>query len=490
MQIDEFPALLKAAQNAKILIVGDIMLDRFIYGGVERISPESPVPILNVKREDMMLGGAGNALANLKSLGAHGVIVSVIGDDTDGQAISALIKDAGGDTRGLIIDKDRPTIVKTRFLAGHQQLLRADFEGSAALSNAVAEKVLSTAIELLTDMDVLILSDYGKGLLRGAGVSALIKAANERDIPVIVDPKGADFSLYKGASIITPNKKELHEATNMAVDTDEAVVAAGQHILKTCGIEAVVATRSADGMSVIRRDQTPVHFPSADIEVFDVSGAGDTVIATLGAMLAGGANLQDAAHIANIAGGIVVTKVGTAPIRADELHDHFMVNTSRHAALMSDEQALDQVKRWRAKGLKVGFTNGCFDILHFGHVSYLNDTRACCDRLIVALNTDASVRVLKGESRPVHDELSRAAVLGSMVAVDMVVLFGADDAKGDNTANEILKILKPDIYFKGGDYTIDQIPEAPIVQDYGGTVKIMASFDGHSTTNSIKKINA
>jgi D-beta-D-heptose 7-phosphate kinase/D-beta-D-heptose 1-phosphate adenosyltransferase len=500
-------SIIDALPNTKVLVVGDIMLDRFVYGSVDRISPESPVPVLAVAREDFMLGGAGNALSNLAGLGAKAEILSVIGDDEDGKAVCAQVEKLGYSAEGLIVDSARPTIVKTRYLAGHQQLLRTDFEKKDAISDAVANDLVTRAKEAIARVGAEILSDYGKGLLRADVIAKIIAAAHMADVPVIVDPKGTDFSIYKGASAITPNKKELSEATqNSAVSTDEEVIAAAETLIHKCGIEAVVATRSSDGMSVIQKSGNPTHLQTTDIEVFDVSGAGDSVIATIAASLASGASLVDAARLANIAGSIVVTKVGTAPIRLQELTDALQgdqgdavmasgrerekVDRARRGDVMGWAEAAEQVQRWKARGLKVGFTNGCFDILHFGHVTYLNDARDHCDRLIMGLNKDSSIRILKGPERPVHNEESRAQVIAALGSIDMVVLFGAEEEGDDNTACALLDALKPDVYFKGGDYTVDQIPEAPTVMKNGGEVNVMPVYDGHSTTSSIARIKA
>lgn len=469
------------------------MLDRFVYGEVERISPEGPVPVLTVSREESMLGGAGNALANLSGLGARGTILSVIGDDAEGKKIRSLVKELGFEEDGLVVDTARPTIVKTRYLSGHQQLLRTDSEKKSPVSDGVLKALLKTAEEKIKNVQALIISDYGKGLLRPDFIEGLIALAKKSGVPVIVDPKGQDFSIYKGADIVTPNRKELSEATRgMPTGTDEEIIKAAEKIMNECGIASVVATRSKDGMSVIRKGKEALHLHGRDIEVFDVSGAGDTVIATLAAALAAKASLEDAAKLANIAGGIVVTKVGTTPIRASELlevsQEEIFAYAGKKAPLASKEDALEHVKRWRAKGLKVGFTNGCFDILHAGHVTYLNAARGQCDRLIVGLNSDKSVKILKGEERPVHDEQARAAVLAALACVDMVVLFGAAEKGGDNTATDLIKKLQPDIYFKGGDYRADQIPEAPAVGSYGGTLSIIPAVEGQSTTSSLRKI--
>lgn len=507
---DALQPIIENMPKAHILVIGDIMLDRFVYGHVERISPESPVPVLTIKREDQMLGGAGNALSNLAGLETQAEIIALVGDDEQALCVKTQIEKLGYSAQSLLTDPQRPTTIKSRFLAGHQQLLRTDFEQKAPISDQLAGQLIDRAKTSLEKAGALIISDYGKGLLRPDILQEIIAAARARNVPVIVDPKGQDFSIYRGASALTPNKKELSEAARgAAVSTDQDIVAAASALIDECGIEAVVATRSGDGMSVVKTGQTPVHLRTTDIEVFDVSGAGDTVIATLAAAMAAGATLIQAAALANIAGSVVVSKVGTAPIRAAELSaalagDHGDAMTRTGGQMQKHDRARkgdilphsdagwaeagEHVRRWKARGLKVGFTNGCFDILHFGHVSYLNNARDHCDRLIVGLNKDTAVKVLKGPERPVHDEASRAAVLAALGSVDMVVLFGADKHGDDNTAIALLESLKPDIYFKGGDYSIDQIPEAPTVQAYGGTVDVMPVYDGHSTTGSIAKM--
>lgn len=482
--------LIENMKNNAVLVVGDIMLDRFVYGHVERISPESPVPVLTIDRETSMPGGAGNALTNLRGLEMRGIVLSVTGDDENGKALRQTLDGMGIGTEGLLAVSDRPTIMKTRFLAGHQQLLRTDYEKKINISKATEDALLKKAKEILPQVKAVILSDYGKGLLTKDLIKGIIDLAKKAGVPVLVDPKGFDYSIYKGASAVTPNKKELSEATlGMPTNTDEEVIAAARKLIETCGIDAVVATRSKDGMSIVQKDKV-THLKGADIEVFDVSGAGDTVIATVAAGLAAGGDLVEAAQLANIAGGIVVTKVGTAPIRAVELQDALRGDkqrSARKAHICTWDEAREEVMRWKARGLKVGFTNGCFDILHFGHVSYLNDARDQCDRLIVGLNSDASVKILKGEGRPVHDEQSRATVLGALGSVDMVVLFGAQKAGDDNTANDLIAQIQPDLYFKGGDYKVEQIPEAPGVMAYGGKVMVMPVQEGHSTTSSIAK---
>lgn len=504
--------LISAMPNHKILVIGDLMLDRFVRGEVSRISPESPIPILAAKQENRMIGGAGNVLSNLHALKTGGDIIAIIGDDREGQIVSGLVEAAGGTKDGLIIRTETPTTIKTRFLAGHQQMLRVDQEVTAPISTALEQQILAKIETMLPDYQAVILSDYGKGVLTTTIIEKTIEWATARTIPVLVDPKGSDYSKYRGATLVTPNRKELSEATNgAATKTDTEITQAAEHLLTRSGIKAVLATRSEDGMSLFSKRQDteifdrPIHLRTHAREVFDVSGAGDTVIATMAAILAAGGSFFDAACLANIAGGIVVGKVGTAAIRALDLIDalnnpnHELETTaagdlsaldrSRRAPVHDWEKALEEINRWRARGLKIGFTNGCFDILHAGHVNYLNDARNHCDRLILGLNTDQSVRLLKGPTRPVNHESSRATVLGALGAVDMIVFFGAEKQGDNSTAKALIQHLKPDIYFKGADYTLEQIPEVPTVLSYGGEVKLIELTEGHSTTLIIEKIN-
>lgn len=483
--------LIDALAGTRILVVGDLMLDRFVHGEVERISPESPVPILRVTREILMAGGSGNVAANLAGLGVQATLVSVVGHDEEGRTLSARLDDTHVSCAGLVTSTTRPTTIKTRFLASHQQLLRVDEETAAALSVTDEQAVLAKIAELLPTQQAVIVSDYGKGVLTGAVTARIIELARARNIPVLVDPKGSDYSRYRGASVVTPNRKELAEATRGSPTvTDENIVAAAMQIIGEAGIDAVMATRSQDGLSIVRLNADPVHLRTQALEVFDVSGAGDTVIATAAAVLAAGGTLEQAGQLANLAGGVVVAKVGTAAIRTTDLLaalDHAAGGVSS-AEIDDWHTAREQVERWKARGLKVGFTNGCFDILHAGHVNYLAEARSYCDRLIIGLNHDKSVRILKGPTRPVNDQSARATVLSGLAAVDMVVLFGATENGSDNTPCALIDLLKPDIYFKGGDYKPEQLPEAKIVAAYGGETKIMGLTAGHSTTSTIARM--
>lgn len=482
--------ILDAVKGRKIMVVGDLMLDIYVYGEVERISPESPVPVLSVQKEDRMLGGAGNVLTNLAALGAIPVVFAVTGNEAPAQTVHDLAKSCGADTSYILEDISRPTTLKTRFLARHQHMLRTDVEKTHPISSHIEKALLDGIRKTMKDVGAVVLSDYGKGVLTKTVLQQVMETAKEADVPVLVDPKGHDYSIYSGADYVTPNRKELGEAVGISnLKSDEDITAAAQKLIQQSGIGCVVATRSEDGMSVIGHG-APEHLRTQAREVFDVSGAGDTVIATLAAALSAGADIIDAARLSNIAAGIAVSKVGTTPVRADELQSALSGGISasaRQARLADVDSAREQVRTWQAQGLKVGFTNGCFDIIHKGHVNYLDQARGRCDRLIVGLNHDDSVRILKGPTRPINDEVARATVIGSLSSVDLVVLFGATKAGEDNTPCALIDSLRPDIFFKGGDYKIDQLPEAKIVQAYGGQVEIMGLEDGFSTTNIIAK---
>lgn len=475
----------KALKGVSVLCVGDAMLDRFIYGSVDRISPEAPIPVLCIDRESAMLGGAGNVVRNLVALGAQPAFVAVVGDDDAGREVGRQLGDHDGIDPCLVVESGRQTTIKTRFFANSQQLLRADRETRTALSAISIQQVLERAAGVMGKSRALVLSDYGKGVLSPELAKQLISSARAQGIPVIVDPKGTDYGKYAGATLLTPNRKELHEATGMAVDSDEAVVLAARHLIGAHGVDAVLVTRSQDGMSLVTLDAAH-HLAAEAREVFDVSGAGDTVIATVTAAIAAGTSPLDAARLANAAAGIVVGKVGTAVTYADELiaalhHGELFDAESKVQALGS---AVETVERWRRKGYRVGFTNGCFDLLHPGHISLLDQARATCDKLVVGLNSDASVRRLKGETRPVQGETARATVLASLAAVDMVVVFGED------TPLETISALKPDVLVKGADYTVETVVGADLVMGWGGKVVLADLVAGQSTTNTIRKMTS
>jgi D-beta-D-heptose 7-phosphate kinase/D-beta-D-heptose 1-phosphate adenosyltransferase len=475
--------LIDRLEGGRVLCVGDVMLDRFIYGDVDRISPEAPIPVLRVRREEAMLGGAGNVVRNLVALGSKPHFLAVVGDDMAGREITRLVGDHEAVDPMMVVEPDRQTTIKTRYVGGTQQLLRADHETQSCVSDAIHERLLAEAKSLMGAVGVVVLSDYGKGVLGGGLAQALIAASKAAGKPTIVDPKGTDYTVYRGATVVTPNRKELHEATGRPVGTDEEIVVAARQLIELCGIEQVLATRSQDGMSLVSATDA-VHLKAEAREVFDVSGAGDTVVATLAAALTTGATLAEAARLANTAAGIVVGKIGTAVAYADDLtaallHSEVAAAENKFA---SRHASLEQVARWRHHGKKIGFTNGCFDLLHPGHVSLLDQARSQCDRLVVGLNSDASVKRLKGETRPVQTEVSRATVLASLSAVDLVVIFEED------TPLELIKALKPDVLIKGADYRVDQVVGGDVVMAYGGRVFLADLQAGHSTTATIARM--
>lgn len=483
----DLAAWLEAMADARVLAVGDVMLDRFLYGTVERISPEGPIPVFRIDREVAMLGGAGNVLRNLTALGVACGFVAVVGDDAAGAEIQELAAREAGAGCDLVVRAERATTIKERYVAAGQQLLRADRERTDPLS-AAARDALEAAWRRALTADpapgAVVISDYGKGALEAAALGRLIAAARERGVPVVVDPKGRDYTVYRGASVVTPNRRELREATGLATGDDAAVAAACQALIERAGVGAVLATRSERGLSLVAADGTVRHLPAAAREVFDVSGAGDTVAAVVAAALAAGADLETAAQLSNVAAGVVVGKLGTAVAYPREilraLHASDLLEAE--VKLVDLEGAQAQAARWRQSGFRIGFTNGCFDLLHPGHVSLLRQARAACDRLVVGLNSDASVRRLKGPGRPVQGEAARAAVLASMASVDLLVVFAED------TPLKLIEALRPDVLVKGADYSRDQVVGAEIVEGYGGEVLLAELAPGHSTTATIRRL--
>ena len=468
-----------------LLCVGDIMLDRYIYGQVDRISPEAPIPVFTTSHEERMLGGAGNVVRNLLSLGAKASFASVIGDDQVGNHLTALVGAEKELIPTLITERGRISTKKTRYVAASQQLLRSDNETRASIRDETATKLIELVTPELADYDAIILSDYSKGLLTPALCRAIIDGALAANVPVFVDPKQRDVSIYAGATVLSPNLKELALAASVDQFTDDAeIVEAARQLAVQHRFQYVLVTRGEHGMTLVDAEGLIQHLPAAAQQVFDVSGAGDTVIATLAACYAAGATMANAANLANLAGGIVVGRLGTAVVYRTDLTA--ALYTHRAVALQQKilpvETARDMMTNWHREGLTIGFTNGCFDIMHAGHISLLTDAKATCDRLIVALNTDSSVRTLKGPSRPVNAEMDRAQVIAALAVVDAVVLFN------DDTPLELIKQLQPDIVMKGADYTVEQVVGADYVLSYGGRVELLPLKEGYSTTSIIRKV--
>ncbi len=481
----ELQNYLEAFKKVRIVCLGDVMLDRFVYGRVSRISQEAPIPILEAERMEAMLGGAGNVARNVQALGGLVTLVGLIGNDTAAAEIRHLSADVPGLTLALVVDETRPTTLKIRYGAAGQQLLRVDEENANEVSAAASQALLDAYDAALLDCDVVVLSDYAKGCFSDAVLSTAIERARQLEKPIIADPKRADLSIYAGVTVLKPNRSELAAAVGKTCDSDEEITAAAHDLLGRIDLQAILVSRSEQGMSLIARDDVPLHLPALARQVYDVSGAGDTVVATAAMALGAGASLPEATRLASHAGSIVVAKSGTATVILGELAAALQQADYYNAevTVMARDAAGDRVQRWRSAGLKVGFTNGCFDLLHPGHVTLLEDAKSYCDRLIVAINSDASVKRLKGEGRPIQDEESRALMLAAMSAVDLVIVYPEDEPIA------LLELLKPDVLVKGGDYGIDGVVGAELVQAYGGEVRLSRLVDGRSSTNLIEKMS-
>jgi D-beta-D-heptose 7-phosphate kinase / D-beta-D-heptose 1-phosphate adenosyltransferase len=472
-----------AAQT--VLCVGDLMLDEFVYGEVSRISPEAPTPVIACKRSEVMVGGAGNVARNLTALGAKCIFVGVVGEDDTGRTLAdALAADTLVDAR-LVRDSARQTTRKVRFVSEHHSthLLRADWEVAAPVSAASEEAIVAHAIAALPRVGAVVLSDYAKGALTPRVIGAVISTAREAGKPVIVDPKGRDYSVYRGATMITPNRQELADATHAPARSEEEVAAAAEALRTTLGAKAVLVTRSEAGMTLVA-DGAPVHVPAYAVRVRDVSGAGDTVVAIVAGMLALGADFESAMRAANAGAAIVVGKRGTATASIAELRTRILpaATLAAEEKIVFDWTMLDEhLGAWKRHGLRVGFTNGCFDLLHPGHVRLLAEARAACDRLVVGLNSDASVARLKGEGRPVQPVGSRAEVLAALEAVDLVVVFEED------TPLNLIQRVKPTVLVKGGDYTRDTVVGHEIVEALGGEIILVNLVPGQSTTSMVER---
>ena len=472
--------LLETLRGVRVVCVGDIMVDRFVYGDVHRVSPEAPIPVLARTRELVMLGASGNVARNVAALGGDVALIGMVGGDAEGHEAMRLIGGETGIEGFLVTDPSRPTTLKTRFVSGNQQLLRVDLEESHLADGDVAQRLVRTVRDVAEGAGVIIISDYGKGVV----TDAVIAACREAAAMVIVDSKARSFLRYGPVDIIKPNAAELAYATGMPTGTNEEIQAALEHALTLCEARAILVTRAAKGISLGVRGQRVQHFPGVPREVFDASGAGDTTIAALGLALAAKATMEDAITFAMLASGVAVGKVGTATVTPDEMIE---ASLSAHMAsaevkIATPQRMAEEVARWRTKGQRVGFTNGCFDILHRGHVAYLNQARTWCDRLIVGLNSDRSVQALKGEGRPVNDLESRALVLAGLGCVDLVVPFDED------TPLKLIEASRPDILIKGADYAESEVVGGAEVKSWGGEVRLAQIVEGYSTTAAIARM--
>ena len=468
---------------AKVAVIGDLMLDVYIQGGVDRISPEAPVPVVHQISERVVAGGAANVAANVAALGASVRLVGLAGQDTDFARLAAELDRCGKiDLLGVVVTPLRRTTTKTRILGHQQQITRLDREDRGAIPIEIEDELIVRAVAAIRACDLVIFSDYGKGVLSDAVLRASLAYAKQEQKPTIVDPKRRDLTAYRGVSLITPNRAELALATGKPCDTDDEVVAAGKVAQEMSGADVLV-TRSEKGMSLLPRERDPTHLSTVARQVFDVSGAGDTVVAVLGAALAAGFSLVEAMKAANHAAGIVVGKLGTATVSREELFNSMQLSVDsidvQDGRLVTWEELLSLRRCWQKERLAVGLANGCFDVLHPGHISLIRQAAAACDRLVVALNSDASVRRLKGPSRPMQTEQSRAEVIGAIKGVSAVVLFDQE------TPRELIEALQPDLLVKGSDYTEAQVVGADIVRARGGTVLLARLTEGQSSSRLI-----
>jgi D-beta-D-heptose 7-phosphate kinase / D-beta-D-heptose 1-phosphate adenosyltransferase len=467
-----------------VMVIGDLMLDQYFWGKVSRISPEAPVPIVNIERKTCSLGGAGNVALNLIALGCKVELLGIIGNDADGDELRQKVQSLGIDSKGLLLDPDRPTTVKTRIISDSQQMMRLDSEVSSFISEDTERDLLKASLEIIDTVDVVILSDYAKGVLTDRFLSSFLEIANQKKIRVLVDPKRKDFSAYANASAITPNRSESQNAISRPLVTDLDFELAATEFKDKHNFESVLITRSEQGMTLLS-DGMIRHFRTQAKQVFDISGAGDSVISVLAAGLAAGLSWQEATELANLGAGIAVQKVGTSPVTANELIQVLEQEgvSSVNSKILVIDELLRKIAGWRSEGKKIAFTNGCFDILHVGHVVYLDKTRSLADILVVGLNSDASVRRLKGSQRPINIETDRARVLAVLEPVDAVILFEGD------TPIDLITAIKPDILAKGADYKEEDVVGAEFVRSYGGDIQLISLVDGRSTTGTLTKIS-
>lgn len=466
------------SSTPKILVIGDLMIDHYLWGNCERISPEAPVQVVDVRNETTVLGGAGNAINNLNTLGAQVSVSSIIGDDANGDELLSMLKSIGVQTDNIFIEKNRKTSKKSRVIAVSQQVLRYDNESKSDIDSKSVDKILNSLVDTISSYDMVVLSDYGKGVLTDKLCQGVINAAKEFNVKVLVDPKGNDFSKYKGAYLLTPNKKEAVLATGIEINDSKSLELALIKLKTECDLGLSLITLSEDGIATY--DDKVKVFPTVAKEVFDVTGAGDTVIASIAFALSAGKNIEETAAFANLAAGVVVGKIGSATVTIGEIEEYeaSLHKSTSDAHIKTFEDINTIVERYRTNGKRVVFTNGCFDILHVGHVKYLQIAKSFGDVLIVGLNSDESVSRLKGPTRPVNIAQDRAYLLAALEAVDFVVPFESDTPYG------LIKMIEPDVLVKGGDYE----GKAVIGTEFAGELKLVDFVDGKSTTKTIEKI--
>ncbi|HML07418.1 MAG TPA: D-glycero-beta-D-manno-heptose-7-phosphate kinase [Xanthobacteraceae bacterium] len=483
----DFEEALKLVATQTVLCVGDVMLDDFVYGEVTRVSPEAPTPVLAVRHSVVEIGGAGNVARNVAALGARCILVGLIGDDEAGFTLrNALAKFDGSIIPDLVVDGTRQTTRKVRFVSEHHSthLMRADWETVEPASAATQSAVIARAEAALPKVGAVVLSDYAKGVLTERVIRAIIDAARRRGVPVIVDPKFHDYRVYRGATLLTPNRKELAAAVHRPLINEAEVAVAAAELAHLVDSEAVLVKRSEEGMTLHLEGHAPVHVAAYPVKVRDVSGAGDTVAAVMAVLLALKAPFEAAMRAANAAAAVVVGKRGTSTVSLAELRHRILpaASLAPEEKIVFDWSVLDErLAEWRRHGLRIGFTNGCFDLLHRGHIRLLAEARAACDRLVVGLNSDASTRRLKGRTRPINPAEGRAEVLAALEAVDLVVVFEED------TPLELIARVRPAVLVKGGDYKREEVVGHELVEAAGGDVILVDPVPGHSTTAIVER---
>lgn len=476
---------IKKFEGCHILVVGDLMVDEYLWGDVDRISPEAPVQVVAVESEDYTLGGAGNVIHNLIALGAHVSAVGIVGAGTHAELALNKLKSLGVNTKGIIQDSQRPTTRKTRVIANHQQVLRIDREAGTEITRPIQNSIARAATEMIADADVMLISDYGKGLVTKALMKKLVAAANKHNKLSIVDPKGLDFKKYSGASVMTPNKKEAALASGVEIIDDLTLVKAAERLIEKTGIDKILITCGKEGMVYFERNTRPYRIDTKARQVFDVSGAGDTVLAILGLAIAAGYSIKEAVAVANTAAGIVVGKVGTATVSQTELAAALKLipdaTAEKHKTL---EELSDVVRKLEKNGKRIILTNGCFDLLHVGHVMLLTASKQLGDVLIVAIDDDKSVRQLKGAGRPVINENERLRIISALDSVDYVVVFASHELEN------VIKIVRPAVLTKGSNYGTEAVFGREIVERYGGRVERIPITENISSTRIINNIKA
>lgn len=480
---DSFHRLFERIRKLRVLVVGDLILDRYIWGNIDRVSPEAPVGILHVRSENETLGGACNVAANLAHLGVRAKLVGVVGNDPEGKKIRSLLKTAGIPATGVLTDPNRPTTKKTRLIAQNQQLLRIDRESVESLSHRMEEQIGRAIRKEMERVQGVVVSDYGKGVLTDSLLSLIFKEARRRGISSIVDPKGKDFKKYRGVTVITPNQKEAAIAAGIDIKKEADFHSAARRLFQLTDAGAVMITRGPGGISLFEKGGTRSQFPAEAKQVYDVTGAGDTVVAVFGAACFAGAGLGESARLANVAAGIQVGKLGTAVVTRSEI-EHYLETQTLYGRekIVVRQELLQRIGPIRAGRKKIVFTNGCFDLLHIGHIKYLQKARSLGDFLVVGLNSDESVRRLKGPARPLIDEVERSHILAALDCVDLVVIFSED------TPLNLIRAVRPDVLVKGADYTVEEVVGHDEVSRWNGRVELVPLVKGKSTTEIIRRI--